>query len=116
MNAYNWCQVLIKTPVTHIETSGTELFFDYLRVNKHLDKFQDTRVFNNIIKFVDIVRDYDTWRWEEQRLAANLGLEMYRMGIMKGTKTTCIVMLTGVAILVVQDKISSVFKNKIHKK
>lgn len=53
---------------------------------------------------------------EEQRLASNLGLEMYRMGIMKGTKTTCIVMLTGVVILVVQDKISSAFKNKIHKK
>lgn len=65
LNAYDWCQVLIETPVTHIKTSGTELFFNYLRVNKNLDKFQDTRLLTNIIKFVQIVRDYDTWRWKE---------------------------------------------------
>lgn len=65
LNAYNWCHILVETPVTHIKTSGTELFFDCLRFNKYLDKFQDTRVLTNIIKFVQIVRDYDTLRWKE---------------------------------------------------
>lgn len=65
LNAYDWGHVLVETPVTHVKTSGTELFFDYLRVNKHLDKFQDTRAFTNIINFVDIVCCYDTWQWKE---------------------------------------------------
>ena len=65
LNGYDWCQVLIESPVTHIKTSGTELFFDYLRANKYLDKFQGTRLLTNIIKFVQNVRDYDTWRWKE---------------------------------------------------
>ena len=65
LNAYDWCQVLDVTPITHIKTCGTELFYRYLHVV--LDKFPNTDTWTqeNIQKFVETVRDWDTWRWKE---------------------------------------------------
>lgn len=65
LNAYDWCQVLDVTPLTHIKTCGTELFYRYLHVV--LDKFPNTDTWTqeNIQKFVETVRDWDTWRWKE---------------------------------------------------
>lgn len=65
LNAYDWCQVLDITPLTHIKTCGTELFYRYLHVV--LDKFPNTDTWTqeNIQKFVKTVRDWDTWRWKE---------------------------------------------------
>lgn len=65
LNAYDWCQVLDVTPLTHIKTCGTELFYKYLHVV--LDKFPitDTWTQENVQKFVETIRDWDTWRWKE---------------------------------------------------
>ncbi len=65
LNAYDWCQVLDITPITHIKTCGTELFYRYIFNN--LIVFQEIEWVKlcNIQKFVVIVRDWDTWRWKE---------------------------------------------------
>ena len=65
LNAYDWCQVLDVIPLTHIKTCGTELFYRYMHVV--LDKFPNTDTWTqeNIQKFVETVRDWDTWRWKE---------------------------------------------------
>jgi len=65
LNAYDWCQVLDVTPITHIKTCGTELFYKYLHVV--LDRFQNMNTWaqENVQKFVETIRDWDTWRWKE---------------------------------------------------
>lgn len=65
LNAYDWCQVLDVTPITHIKTCGTELFYRYLHVV--LDKFQGMNfaALSNMLKFIVTVRDWDIWRWKE---------------------------------------------------
>lgn len=60
LNKYNWCNVI--TEYEHskfgvIKTSGTEMFYYWLAENGYLN---DTKTFD---KFVQTVRDYDTWRW-----------------------------------------------------
>ena len=57
LNKYNWCQVLIENEETHIKTSGTELYYHWLISNEYLQR-NDT-----LDRFVECVRDYDTWRW-----------------------------------------------------
>lgn len=65
LNAYDWCQVLDVTPITHIKTCGTELFYKYLHVV--LARFQNMNTWaqENVQKFVETIRDWDTWRWKE---------------------------------------------------
>ncbi|RGF28231.1 hypothetical protein DW106_08300 [Ruminococcus sp. AM09-18-1] len=46
-----------------VKTSGTELFYLYLRNSLSLTYSQASQ--NKISRFVSIVRDYDTWRWKE---------------------------------------------------
>lgn len=58
MNRYDWCTVTERLFDTDLKTSGTELFFLYIR-----DKLTDH--IYNVKRFVSIVRDYDTWRWKE---------------------------------------------------
>lgn len=57
LNKYDWCRVIVE--LDGVKTSGTELFFKYL---------EETVLFSirmsiSINKFVEIVRNYDTWRW-----------------------------------------------------
>lgn len=66
LNQFDWCQVLEYMPFTNsVKTSGTQMFYTYLRSKcTCLDEFS-SRVQRNISKFVDVVRNYDTWRWKE---------------------------------------------------
>lgn len=67
LNKYRWCYVTIEN-ADLIKTSGTELFWLYLVNNGYFDKLSDYRedALKNISRFVEIVRDYDTWRWKEE--------------------------------------------------
>ena len=57
LNKYSWCTIKIEDEETHIKTSGTEMYYHWLVDNGYLFK-------NNITeKFVELVRNYDTWRW-----------------------------------------------------
>ena len=62
LNCYDWCKVEINN-TDNIQTCGTELYYHwlleagYLNVSKELD--------TTIRTFVEMVRDYDTWRWHE---------------------------------------------------
>lgn len=66
LNRFSWCHVLDTIPLSNgVKTSGTELFYTYLRSqNTFLDEFPG-RVQQNIKRFVTVVRNYDTWRWKE---------------------------------------------------
>ena len=65
LNQYKWCEVLVEDE-TGLKMSGTALFYNYLVLNGFFDHYiMNDRVMNNICRFVDIVRDYDTWRWKE---------------------------------------------------
>lgn len=57
LNKYKWCTVKVEDNDTGLKTCGAELFYYWLVKNGGLDrsKFLD--------RFVEIVRDYDTWRW-----------------------------------------------------
>ena len=59
LNKYNWCNVQIENKITHIKTSGTEMYYNWLVSEKYLKKHK------RLDKFVEIIRDYDTWRWSE---------------------------------------------------
>lgn len=66
LNEHEWCEVRVNATIGKQKTSGTEIFFKHLvdidRLNIEVFK---PEVINNIIKFVQIVRDWDTWRWKE---------------------------------------------------
>ena len=65
LNQYEWCKVLVCAPTdSYFKTSGTELFAMHLFENKLFDHC-NTKTISNIERFVQIVRDYDTWRWKE---------------------------------------------------
>ena len=65
LNQYEWCKVLVCAPIdSYFKTSGTELFAMYLFENKLFDNY-NTKNIANIERFVQIVRDYGTWRWKE---------------------------------------------------
>lgn len=55
LNRYDWCRVVVE--LDGIKTSGTELFFKYLEETALLSPGE------SVYKFVEIVRNYDTWRW-----------------------------------------------------
>lgn len=63
LNRYYWCNVLIEAPDgSGLKTCGTELFGVYLLSDGLFDCYGKTTI-NNILQFIGIVRDYDTWRW-----------------------------------------------------
>lgn len=64
LNKYDWCEVEVMNNTLGVKTSGTELFYTYLRRHEQFD-CSSANVICNIDEFVDIVRDYDTWRWKE---------------------------------------------------
>lgn len=60
LNKYKWCNVAIEN-MYNIKTSGTEIFYRWLILNGYFnDKLE---VNESLSKFVELVRDYDTWRW-----------------------------------------------------
>lgn len=64
LNKYGWCEVQIDNTLYGIKTSGTELFAMYLFENESFDHLGAYAI-GRIDRFVEIVRDYDTWRWNE---------------------------------------------------
>ena len=64
LNKYGWCEVRVNDNRMNIKASGVSIFFDYLA---SCDCFKDCNrnKLINIIRFVEIVRNYDTWRWKE---------------------------------------------------
>lgn len=56
LNEFYWCTVEVENK-NGIKTSGTELYYNWLVDNNYLikDKALD--------RFVELVRNYDTWRW-----------------------------------------------------
>ena len=69
LNKYDWCEVRVGDAV---KTSGTELFFVHLLDCGYFDKCREDYM-ENLDIFVEVVRDYDTWRWKEV-LSAKEGL------------------------------------------
>lgn len=66
LNKYDWCKVKIWYD-DGIPTSGTELFFNYLTYHAYICPANTPlHIGKNIQLFVEIVRDYDTWRWKEE--------------------------------------------------
>lgn len=59
LDKYWWCNVSIMNQSLNIKTSGTELFYEYL-INMN-----DIESSETLEKFVNLVRNYDTWRWTE---------------------------------------------------
>lgn len=57
LNKYNWCKVEVEDITTKIKTSGTELYYKWLIDENCLEKSYVLE------RFVDVVRNYDTWRW-----------------------------------------------------
>lgn len=55
LNKYDWCDVVIEKD--DIQTCGTELFYSWLRDNQ---KLMDVPALG---RFVEVIRNYDTWRW-----------------------------------------------------
>lgn len=63
LNKYDWCNVLIEAADgSGLKTCGTELFGVYLLMQGMFNRYSNT-VVNNILQFISVVRDYDTWRW-----------------------------------------------------
>jgi oligoribonuclease NrnB/cAMP/cGMP phosphodiesterase (DHH superfamily) len=57
LNEFAWCNVQIENKETNIKTSGTEMYYHWLVNNNYLSK-------NCALdRFVELVRNYDTWRW-----------------------------------------------------
>lgn len=56
LNKFNWCNVQIENKETHIKTSGTEMYYHWLIDNGCLKRSE------TLDKFVELIRDYDTWR------------------------------------------------------
>ena len=58
LNRFTWCEVDIEDIETGIKTSGTEMFYKLLTFSMgylfHIETLD---------KFVELVRNYDTWRW-----------------------------------------------------
>lgn len=62
LNKYNWCKVSIEDS-DGTKTSGTKLFYHWLLSNNHFTNELKNSV--SLEVFVEIVRNYDTWRWTE---------------------------------------------------
>ena len=57
LNKFGWCSVKVEDEDTHIQTSGTELYYKWLVENNFLEDY------DVINRFVELVTNYDTWRW-----------------------------------------------------
>lgn len=59
LNKFKCCTVRVEDENTGIKTCGTEMFYQWLVEYGYLNK---SKVLD---EFVEIIRDYDTWRWVE---------------------------------------------------
>ena len=65
LNKYDWCMIKEDIYLENIiKTCGTELFCVFDLWLEYLNIYTP-EVRGKIIQFVDIVRNYDTWRWKE---------------------------------------------------
>ena len=80
LNKYKWCVVEESLTLTNLKTAGTELYYLYLYNNGLLCKYND----DCLRKFVEVVRDYDTWRWatlgEDGKISKKLNDLLYIYG------------------------------------
>lgn len=60
LNKYSWCKVMVED-LNGSKTSGTSLFFHWLCINGCLS--EDLENNKSLDRFVQVVSDYDTWRW-----------------------------------------------------
>ena len=56
LNKFDWCNVKVENE-DGIKTSGTEMYYNYLINNGFLNEA------DVLDRFVELVRNYDTWRW-----------------------------------------------------
>lgn len=63
LNKYPWCEVRIGET---IKTSGTDMFYYYLIQHGYFGHIILPRQLNNLRRFAEVVRDYDTWRWKDE--------------------------------------------------
>lgn len=62
LNKYSWCRVMVED-LNGLKTSGTKMFYHWLGMN---GCFSDELEHNKSLdRFVELIRDYDTWRWTE---------------------------------------------------
>lgn len=62
LNKYSWCRVMVED-LNGIKTSGTKMFYHWLGMNGCFnDELENNKTLD---RFVELVRDYDTWRWTE---------------------------------------------------
>ncbi len=69
LNIYDWCSVNVELEHKEhgvVKTSGTELFYYWLTENGYLKESDILQ------RFVELVRDYDTWRWAELDISDGL--------------------------------------------
>ena len=59
LNKYKCCTVKVEDEKTGLKTCGTELFYHWLVEYGYIEK---SKVLD---RFVEIIRNYDTWRWAE---------------------------------------------------
>lgn len=64
LNEYDWCEVRVNDTLSKAKTCGTAIFFRHLIDLECFVDFNPKRI-NNIVRFVKIVRAYDTWKWTE---------------------------------------------------
>lgn len=57
LNKFSWCRVRTEDEETDIKTCGTEMYYYWLVDNGYLSKC------DILDRFVEVIRDYDTWRW-----------------------------------------------------
>lgn len=57
LNKFCWCSVQVENEETNIKTSGTEIYYHWLVDNGRLSRS------DVLDRFVELVRNYDTWRW-----------------------------------------------------
>lgn len=65
LKEFEWCTIQIETLLDHdtvIKTSGTELLYEWLIDHGAFDGYI-LSIMEAVDNFVNIVRDYDTWRW-----------------------------------------------------
>lgn len=62
LNKYTWCKVMVED-LNGVKTSGTKMFYHWLGINGCLSDELESN--ESLGKFVELVRNYDTWRWSE---------------------------------------------------
>lgn len=62
LNKFLWCKVQVEDEFTGFKTSGTEMYYRWLIENNYLQNKRKGTA-SALYDFVELVRDYDTWRW-----------------------------------------------------